>query len=228
MGGGCIFFRHFFTSHTTSINKQPHHRKLKTMPPTTTAQKRWVRTATIAANDDAATAALHPTVKSMLMAAQLAEDEEQKKNPLEKLNSHHGVHDTSYDSGAEVERERRRQARQRHHHHHHHHHHHVRGASCGGDELDDWLAQAERERRSWNLWGAPDEYPMQVAERHMLATRRDAIEEKKMRTGMADGGREDGVAWCAVARSCNLRDLLFCPDTRFSCFVRIIAQRAAW
>ena len=194
-----VFWRTMYFSSVTSSRRMPPPStdnsttaNAKTMPPTTTAQKRWGHADTIVANDDAATVALHPTVKSMLMAAQLAEDEEQKKHQLEeKLNSHHGDHDTSHESGAEVERERRRQARQRHHRHHQqqHHHHHVCGASCGDDELDDWLAQAERERRSWNLWDAPDEYPMQVAERHTLATGRDAMEEKKMRAGTGTAAR---------------------------------------
>lgn len=177
-------------------------------------------------------AALHPTVRSMLMAAQLAEkrreeeeDGEKKKSDTDaaaqKLNRHVG-YDCDMDfSTAGEERESRRALR------------HRGYTSDGYDELEDWLAQADRERWSWNSWGAPEAYPSQVA------TRLDDREEKsRIGDGGGGGGGQDGTqchkTWMGArdvwsAASCdrrasveaNLRELLFCPDTRFSCFVRI-------
>lgn len=136
----------------------------------------------------------------MLTAAQLAEQHQSEKN-----------------GSAVEERERRRMMSKRAQH---------RG---GSDELDDWLAQAELERAGWNRWGAPEEYPLQVVQRkiaQIAKTRRDKTGGK----GENGGGMRRTTArdvWSSAWSIPPAPDarLLFCPDTRFGCFVQI-TQRA--
>lgn len=171
---------------------------------------------------------MHPTVKQLFgLAGQLAKQQQEEEDVArEKLNSH-----VTRELGTAAD-ERKRRARDKRLH---------RVGSCS-NELDDWLAQAEVERRSWNLWGAPEEYPLQVAHRHdrvMLAKRQEEDAGKENRHG--GGTTRDTSAswahdvWSASAASRREEDrprksldanMLFCPDTRFSCFVQEFTQRA--
>ena len=183
----------------------------------TTSQR--IRTA----REDGAEAAdvLHPTVKSILRAAQLAEqrmetmEDTRRETSALKANSHltgrEAAEAMARDGAGTAAAERGRRRAQRRH----------RGSWGGGgsDELDDWLAQAETERWQCELWGAPEGYlaAMTVASDDPSEGGRHREERQHEGSGGTDTTCD---VWAAASRGHLDANLLFCPDTRFTCFVR--------